>query len=91
MSISNFLFLLGGLVIFLGFFIWLVISLPFQSIVISGDFIYPMLPAALLTRVFFYSQWERKNKRLIFASGNFVAKVYAYPYIVNTQNQPNIS
>jgi hypothetical protein len=90
-SFSNVLFLFGGFAVFLGVFIWAITSLPLQSIIILGDFIYPMLPTAFLTRALFYSQWERKHSRFILSEGNFVGNLYAYPYIGEAQNPPNVS
>lgn len=88
-SISEFLFIIGIAVILIGALFFVYASFPFQSAIYLLDFLYPMPPAAIMTRVLLYWRWERKNKRLIYASSGFSGKVYAYPYIINTQNQLN--
>lgn len=88
-SISEFLFLIGIAVILIGALFFVFASFPFQSVIYLLDFLYPMLPAAIMTRILLYWRWERKNKRLIYISSGFGGKVYAYPYIVNTQDLLN--
>ena len=82
-SFHNLLFLIGIMIIIIGLLYWVFLILPLQSGIFILDFLYPMLPAALLTRTLLYWRWEQKNKRLIYAT-SFSGKVYAYPYILNT-------
>ena len=84
-SLSTMLFLIGTVVVFIGALIWTATSFPLQSLIFISDFLYPILPAALLTRALLYWRWEHKNKRTIYASSGLWGKIYAYPYMDTTQ------
>jgi hypothetical protein len=84
----SYFLLIGALVVvvvFLSFSNWAPAIFPSWYLALFTDFVYFMIPTALITEVLIFSRWERKNKRKIYCSIE-QQKIYPYPYIINTQN-----
>lgn len=78
-SLSTYLYLIGFLLIFVGLFVFAFTSLPIEYTIITVYALVAMIPAALVTRIILYAQWERKNQKELRIEGNFIVKMYALP------------
>jgi hypothetical protein len=78
-SAWSFLYLVGFAVIMVGLFVFAFSSFSWQSLLFINYFLYPMLPAAIVTRILLYLRWEYKNNSIIFCEGLLVGKLIAFP------------
>ena len=66
-TIFYILLVIGALIIVIALLIYYMPLIPTSSLYLSYNFLYPTTVAIFATRATFYSNWERKNKKQIFA------------------------